>query len=418
MPEKIIKRNIIKELKKYLHQKEIQIITGPRQCGKTTVMNFLKDYLDQKGGKTLYLSLDIEQDKPHFTSATNLLDKIRLELGDEGGYVFLDEIQRKENAGLFLKGLYDMDLPYKFIVSGSGNLELKEKIHESLTGRKLIFNMTTLDFVEFVNYKTDYKYENNWNEFFRINKEQGESLFKEYLSFGGYPRVVLEPTREGKLRFLDEIYQSYLEKDIAFWLKVEKTEEFGNLIKALSSQIGQTVNYSELSNTIGLSQQYVKKYLFYLEKTFIISKLTPFFKNTRKEISKAPIYYFCDLGLRNYILGETDQASRDQKSAGYIFENFIHNALLEKTRYTSRKLNFWRTKNGAEMDFVIRRVEELEPYEVKFKDIIKPNVGQSTYSFINTYSPSKIYIVNRSLDQKIKKGETELVFLPFFKIFN
>src|SRR6056297_1791006 len=418
MSKKIIKRSIVKELKKYLQQKEIQIITGPIQCGKTTVMNFLKDYLDQKEEKTLYLSLDIEKDKPHFTSATGLLDKIKLELGDKGGYVFLDEIQRKENAGLFLKGLYDMHLPYKFIVSGSGNLELKEKIHESLAGRKLIFNMTTLDFVEFVNYKTDYKYENNWNEFFRVNKEQGDSLLKEYLSFGGYPRVALEPTREGKLRFLDEIYQSYLEKDIAFWLKVEKTEEFSDLIKALASQIGRTVNYSEISNTIGLSQQYVKKYLFYLEKTFIISKLTPFFKNIRKEISKAPIYYFCDLGLRNYILGDTDQENRDQRNVGYIFENFVHNALLKKTRYTSRKLNFWRTKNGAEMDFIMRQGEKLKSYEVKFNDMTKPKVGQSTHSFINTYSPSASYIVNRSLDQKIKKGETELVFLPFFKIFN
>ncbi len=413
---KKIKRELLTELKKYLNIKEILIITGPRQCGKTTVMKFLKESLDQKGQKTLYLSLDIEKDKPHFVSASALINKIKLEIGDKKAYIFIDEIQRKENSGLFLKGLYDMNLPYKFIVSGSGNLELKEKIHESLAGRKLIFNLNTLNFKEFVNYKTDYQYEGKWAEFFKINSEQGEALLKEYLVFGGYPRIVLASTYEEKIRFLDEIYKSYLEKDIAFWLNVGKVEEFSNLIKLISSQVGRTVNYSELANTLNLSQIYVKKYLFYLEKTFIISKLTPFFTNPRKELSKAPLYYFFDLGLKNYVLGEANPLEKKDE-AGYLFENFVHNALKDKTSYSTDKLNFWRTKNGAEINFVLQTGEGLIPYEAKFKNLKQPQLGRSIHSFIDTYSPSKVFIINKSWSHKQKKGATNIIFSPFRELF-
>lgn len=91
--------------------------------------------------------------------------------------MFIDEIQRKEDAGVFLKGIYDQNLPYKFIVSGSGALELKEKISESLIGRKKGFYLSTLNFEEFFHYKTNYQYEGKENEFFEIEKEKGKRLF-------------------------------------------------------------------------------------------------------------------------------------------------------------------------------------------------------------------------------------------------
>ena len=135
----MIKRSLLIELEKHLQNKEISLITGPRQAGKTTLMLMLKSSLEEKKEKTLLLNLDIEADRRFFNSQAELVRKIQLEIGNNKGYVFIDEMQRKENAGLFLKGLYDMNLPYKFIVSGSGSIELKEKIHESLTGRKRIF---------------------------------------------------------------------------------------------------------------------------------------------------------------------------------------------------------------------------------------------------------------------------------------
>ena len=96
---------------------------------------------------------------------------MKLEFGNDRGYVFIDEIQRKEDAGLFLKGIYDYELPHKFIVSGSGSLELKEKIHESLAGRKLMFEIWPVSFFEFLNFKTDYKYEDKLAEYFAVEKD-------------------------------------------------------------------------------------------------------------------------------------------------------------------------------------------------------------------------------------------------------
>jgi predicted AAA+ superfamily ATPase len=125
----MIERKLFEDLKRHLSQKEISLIVGPRQAGKTTLMLMLRDYLVQQGNNTLFLSLDFDSDQPFFTSQINLVNKIQLEIGKKKGYVFIDEIQRREDAGIFLKGLHDLNFPYKFIVSGSGSLELKEKIH-------------------------------------------------------------------------------------------------------------------------------------------------------------------------------------------------------------------------------------------------------------------------------------------------
>ena len=116
----MIKRKLFSELVDHLPQKEMSLIIGPRQSGKTTLMEMLKAHLDQRGERTLFLNLDIEWDRPHFESQAALLKKIELELGRKRGYVFIDEIQRKDDAGLFLKGVFDLKLPYKFILSGSG----------------------------------------------------------------------------------------------------------------------------------------------------------------------------------------------------------------------------------------------------------------------------------------------------------
>jgi len=200
----IIKRALLNKLKNHLSAKEISIIIGPRQVGKTTLMKEIEAELRSKKRKVLFLNLDVENDKVFFESQELLLRKIRLEIGNTG-YVFIDEIQRKENAGLFLKGIYDLGLDYKFVISGSYSLELKEKIQESLTGRKRLFELLPVTFEEFVNYKTDYKYENKIIEFFDIEPEKTENLLSEYISFGGYPRILTELSILEKNKIINEI---------------------------------------------------------------------------------------------------------------------------------------------------------------------------------------------------------------------
>ncbi|UCH97501.1 MAG: ATP-binding protein [Candidatus Aminicenantes bacterium] len=413
----MIKRNLLDKLKDHLPKKEISLIVGPRQAGKTTLMLLLKEYLEKRGEKTLFLNLDIESDNRFFSSQDLLVRKIQLELGREGGYVFIDEIQRKENAGLFLKGLYDMRLPYKFIVSGSGSLDLKEKIHESLVGRKRLFDLNPVSFQEFVNYKTGEKYYGNLQEFFDIEKEKVQHLLSEYMNFGGYPRVVLEETIEEKRRTIDEIYRSYIEKDIAYFLKVEKLDAYGMLIKILAGQVGQMINYSELANTIGLSVATVKNYLHYGEATFIVRRVTPYFTNLRKEITKSPIAYFYDLGLRNYSLGMFSQLY-NPNDLGYVFENFVFNLLKEKFKFTGCSLHYWRTKDKSEVDIVIRCGSNLVPLEVKYKRFHKVQIERSLRSFITRYNPKAAFVVTLDFEDSLQLERTTVFFIPFWRLYS
>lgn len=411
----MIQRNLFRELKAELKRKEISFIIGPRQAGKTTLMLLIKKYLEGKGEKTVFFNLDIEADAQYFISQANLMAKIKLEIGENKGFVFIDEIQRKENAGLFLKGIYDMDLPYKFIVSGSGSIELKEKIQESLAGRKRILELPTLTFEEFVNYKTDYRYSDKLSAFFSLEKEKTRQLLKEYLTFGGYPRVVLEKTTEEKQKAINEIYQSYIERDIYYLLKIKKDEAFSRLVKLLASQTGQLINYSELSSTLAISVKTVKNYLWYLEKTFILKKATPYFRNIRKEITKSPVYYFTDLGMRNYALGNFGNYQVIE-SDGFIFQNFVYNLIKENVKNQPIKIHFWRTKDKAEIDFIINKGVESFPIEVKYQSLKKEEITRSFRSFIGKYHPKRGFVINLELEKETNINQTKIFSIPFYQI--
>ncbi|GAB4488139.1 MAG: ATP-binding protein [Thermodesulfovibrionales bacterium] len=410
-----IQRNLLKELQAHLSKKEMTLLVGPRQAGKTTLMLHLQEDLQKKREKTLFLSLDYERDQPHFTDQEALLSRLRLEFGSKKGYVFIDEIQRKENAGIFLKGLYDMRTPYKFILSGSGSVELKEKVHESLAGRKRMFELSTLTLAEFVNYRTAYKYHDRLADYFRIKKSGAQGLLMEYLNFGGYPRVVLEDTAKEKSAIIDEIYRSYIEKDIAFLLRVERIGAFGNLIRMLADQIGAMVNLNELSSTAGISVQTVKNYLSYAEKTFIVRRVAPWFKNLRSEISKSPVIYFNDLGLRNFALRRFGGYTALHET-GFLFQNLVHQLLLDRTRREGGTVHFWRTKDRAEVDFVINSSDGIIPVEVKCREMKGGEIGRSLRGFIAKYRPKEAWIVSLGAHEDERLDKTRVRFVPFYEL--
>lgn len=409
-----IKRDILKELKNHLGKKEISLIVGPRQAGKTTLMNELILYLKESGKKTVFLSLDNDSDKKFFAAQSELIKKIELEIG-KSGFVFIDEIQRLENAGLFLKGVYDRDLPYKFIVSGSGSLELKEKIHESLAGRKRIFEVNPVGFFEFVNFKTDYRYENKLNDFFGIEKKQSMIFLDEYLNFGGYPRVILEARLDEKNKTIGDIFRSCVEKDMLSLLNIDRPEVFSLMVKIVAAQTGQILNYSQLANQVGLSFSPLKKYLWYAQKTFLIKEIRPYFTNKQKEITKSPVIYFYDLGLRNYSIDMMGRLA-DPQGLSFVFQNFVLNALQKEIKDSAATINFWRTLGGAEVDFVISRGGEVVPVEVKYSDLKSPALGKSLISFIEKYQPEKARVVNLSLETEIRYKTTAVKFIPYWKV--
>ena len=409
-----IQRISIEEITKHLQSKEITMLVGPRQAGKTTIMLHIKEQLDKQGEKTLHLNIDQDDHRKYFNSQTDLVNYLNLYFGTKKGYLFIDEIQRLDNAGLFLKGIYDRNLPYKIIVSGSGSLELKEKIHESLAGRKRIFEIPTITFSEFINFKTNYQFKNKIHDFFKFDKTLPETLLQEYLYFGGYPKVVLANTLEEKINTIKEIYNSYVEKDIQNLIHIEKTENFIHLVSVLSSQIGQLINRTELSQTLNIDRETLKTYLWYLEKTFIINRINPFFSNIRKELTKMPLFYFTDIGLRNY--NRNQFVTPPDKTDGFLFQNFIYQLLKESKMFNNSKINYWRTKDGAEVDFIAHLGNDIIPIEVKNSSLDNIELSQSIHSYITLYKPRKLYLINKTLDNLFLSNGCEITTIPYYKL--
>lgn len=409
----MVKRKILSQLENHLSSDQMTVIIGPRQVGKTYLMRILKEKLDKEGQKTVWLSLDTEEDVAKLSSQADFLAFLELQAGKQKAFVFIDEIQRKTNAGLFLKGIFDMNRPYKFIISGSGSLELKAKIPESMAGRKQLFVVNPINFEEYVNFKTGYQYEEKLTDFFALEKEKTERLFSEYLAFGGYPRVVLAQTAKDKQAEMQEIYRSFIDRDIRDLLHLEKTDEFGDLVKIIASQIGGMVNIKELSSTINLDEKTIKHYLSYLEQTFIIKKVTPFYRNTRKEVTKAPIYYFYDTGLRNWLLGLFGLPEIPGPLGGHLFENGIFNILREKLELTPAQIHFWRTRDQAEVDFVLETGLEVVPMEAKCSKLTGLEIQRSYRSFLEKYQPKIGYLVHLGEEKQTVINGTKIYSIPF-----
>jgi predicted AAA+ superfamily ATPase len=407
-----IRRTLTSALRAHLNKPEITLLIGPRQAGKTTILKELSRQLTQNGERTLFLNLDIERDRRHFTSQETLVQWLEAVTGGKPYYIFIDEIQRLTNAGLFLKGLFDRMLPHKLIVTGSGSLELKEKMAESLVGRKRNFYLYTVSPGEFAHYRTDYQFADRLPDVLFHDPTVAETLLSEYLRFGGYPAVVTDDTESEKLATLDEIYQGYIERDIQALLQLDKTAAFVMLLRLVANRSGQTINYSDLAKHTGLSTPTLKNYLWYAEKTFITQSVSPYFTNKEKEIVKSPMYYLLDTGLRNFLRGIYD----DIADNGPRFQTMVYRLLEERFRSGVSRLHFWQTKGRAEVDFVVDRGFDLLPVEVKFTALKQPKITRSYHSFLQQYTPAEGWIVNRSLRADITVGQTQVRFIPWYDL--
>ena len=406
-----IKRKIYNQIYKHMSEKEITMLIGPRQSGKTTIMKQVQKDLLKEKMETVYLNLDIDKDIEVLESQEKLLQFLKLHIKNTG-YVFIDEFQKKKNAGVFLKGLYDMDLPYKFIISGSGSIELKEKTYESLAGRKRIFTIYPVSFEEFALYKCDYKYD-TLKEIHNIEPEKEKLLFNEYMSYGGYPKVVITEDKNEKYAIINEIVQSFLHKDVLTLIKYEKLDDFQKLIKILGTYNGSMLEYTNLSNATGLSPKTIKNYIRYLEETHIIKRITPFSKKRIGEITKMPTLYFIDIGFLHYSLGSF--GSLQSEKEGLLFQNIIWRMLEELFENKGASINYWRTKTHQEVDFVIDYQNTLSACEIKYSS--KKISTSSLYSFQRKYPKSNLYIINKG-GNTVEKEAVRVVPYYELEVFN
>ncbi|MEW5807455.1 MAG: DUF4143 domain-containing protein [Acidobacteriota bacterium] len=230
-------------------------------------------------------------------------------------------------------------------------------------------------------------------------------MLKEFIVYGGYPRVVLAHNDAEKQEVLKNIFNIYLLRDVRDMVGFMDDYKMLNLIKALSLQTGNVISYEELSTLAQQKTPELKKHLNMLEKTYIVHLLKPYFTNKRTELVKNPKIYFYDTGLRNAVIGDFKKMdSRLDKEA--LYENFVFSELMKR----SFTLKYWRTKSKAEVDFI---VNEKIPVEVK-SVLSKPMIGKSIFSFITKYHVEKAFIFNENLFGLQKVNGTAIRFLYHF----
>lgn len=419
-----IRRRILPALEKHLEAPEITLLIGPRQVGKTTLIRMLLHNLQTRGERTVFFNLDIEEDMRWFESQRVFLSRLEFLLGRPAQgqtvnrvYIAIDEIQRKEDAGRFLKGLYDMNLPYKFIVSGSGSLELKERIAESMMGRKREFFIPPISFAELLDYRTGYAYSDRLDRYGQMEPQGFTGYLLEYLNYGGYPRVIVADGKEEKRQILREIYTSYVDRDITSLLRLNRPDAFRQMLALLASQNGQLLNASTLASQLGISAPTLKNYLYYAEKTFAVAMVQPYFRNAQKEITKSPTPYFVDVGLRNLIVNRWGMLTEPQDLA-FVFQNMIYSLLAE--RYPNSPIRYWRTLDKAEVDFVVEDSVQggIFPVEVKYSELKRPEIPRSLRSFIEKYRPQEAWVVNLSLHHTVDIEETTVRFIPLYALIS
>ncbi len=293
MREKIHKRKIVNEILKYLYEKEVIILYGARQVGKTSILYWLKNYFREEKEQVYYLDLEERRYLGILNQGPENLKKLLIEEGfdlNKKIFVLIDEIQYLDNPTNFLKLISDHHSKLKLIVSGSSTLEIRRKMEKALVGRTIVFEVFGLSFEEFLIFK---KYQKRMEPVLtKLKEEELKELFTEFILFGSYPRIALISGKEKKERYLWQIIDTYLKKDIRDLAEIREVEKFNKLLETLSSQTGKLLNVEELSNTCGLAKQTIERYLFILEQTYVIRLVKPFFKNLRSELFKTPKAYF------------------------------------------------------------------------------------------------------------------------------
>lgn len=378
-------RDLTNKAKDYLAKDDILLIIGPRQAGKTTVLHQIESFLKKRNDVCYFLNLE----DPDYLSLLNKSPKNLFKIFPidikKRTFLFVDEVQYLDNPSNFLKYLFDeYKGKIKIIASGSSAFYLDKKFKDSLAGRKIIFNLLTLSFREFLKFKEQNELsEANFKNLTLSEKDKIIPFYQEYLIYGGYPRVVLSPL-EGKREILRDIAYSYIKKDI-YESNIRNDEIFYKLFKILSDQIGSLINNSELANTLDVSRSAIDNYLYVMQKSFHIVLIKPFYKNIRKELTKMPKIYFIDLGLRNFFKNDF-RFYQQREDKGELLENVVLRHLLEK--YLEEQINFWRTTQQREVDFIINNSLALE-----VKSQIKGVKVKNYKTFLENYPNIKLNFI-------------------------
>lgn len=363
----MIDRSLKKLLQNRWNSGKVLIVLGPRQVGKTTLL----EQLCREHGEFAFFNGD-EADTQIRLSNVNEAQLLRLLSGNHT--VFIDEAQRIENIGITLKIIHDRIKDIRLVVSGSSALELANDINEPLTGRKWEFILYPISWEELVQNQT-------------YSRAIGQLELR--LIYGMYPEVVTMTGDEDAV--LRQIAASYLYKDLLGYKGIRKPDMLSKLLTALAFQVGSEVSYNELSNTLRIDRATIENYIDLLEKAFVVFRLQPFTRNLRSEISSSRKIYFYDNGMRNAILNNFSPLAL-RNDTGALWENFLVSERMKANHYRQEhvKAYFWRTHAQQEIDYIEEYDGQLHAYEFKWKSGAKAKFPKT---FIESYPGTETQVI-------------------------
>lgn len=366
-----IQRLLLTQLTQALQPGKALIVYGPRQVGKTTLV---QDLLAATDLPHVYISAD------ELIYREALASQNRRTLGEllgDSRLLVIDEAQRVPEIGLNLKILVD-NYPHAIIIAtGSASFDLARKVSEPLTGRKLTFTLYPASYAELAT---------------TLGAFEARAELERWLIWGGYPAIVTaEPALRERL--LSELVGSYLYRDVLELEGVRRAEKIVDLLRLLAFQIGHEVSLTELATTLALSRQTVERYLDLLEKVFVIFKVGGLARNLRKEISKTSRYYFFDNGVRNSLIQNYNPLSL-RNDVGQLWENFLMVERRKANEFADRSVNgyFWRTYDQKEIDYVEEFGGVLRGFEFKWQGEMK---AASRREFSQAYPNSALETVTQ-----------------------
>lgn len=357
----MIERQLKDILTNKLFKGKAILLTGPRQVGKTTLVQQILTDSEKE-----YQFFDGDDPTVRRILDNPNTEQLRQILGPAPA-IFIDEAQRIPGIGLTAKIITDQFKSKQLILSGSSAFELNGRIQESLTGRKRAYELFPVSWEEWQNH---------------IGYLKSEQDLENRLVLGLYPDVLNHP--DDQQEALSELVNSYLYKDILAYAGIRKPNIIQKLVQALAYQVGYEVAYKELGDLIGLDSKTVSHYIDILEKAYVLFRLPAFSRNLRNEIKTTRKIYFYDNGVRNAVISAFQPLSGRQ-DIGALWENFLISERLKQLRY-NRKITqpyFWRTKQQQEVDYVEEYEGAIFGYEFKWnskRNISFPKTFKESYN--------------------------------------
>lgn len=398
-----IKRNLESTILRYLLDPEIIAVVGPRQSGKTTMVEHLMEGLD---GKSVSVSFDDQRILSMFERETDDFIKAYVK-GYE--YLFIDEFQYAKHGGKILKYIVDSQ-KIKIIISGSSALDITVQAVKYLVGRILVFPLYPFNFEEFLSAAPDASASRLYQEYknkidfshstactiAKIAHTRLLQLWEEYVLYGGYPRVVLESRVEAKKEILRNIYNTYFLREVRDILGLIDDYKLNALISALALQVGNLIEYRELTRLSGYAYSSLKRYLNFLEKTYVCHFIRPFYRNKRTEIVKNPKTYFFDTGLRNSIINDF-RPLKERPDKGALLESGLAMQFIK----SGQEFHFWRDKKKNEIDFVLP-LGEGKLRALESKSYLKAHRTAAISAFERQYPHIPISVSYQDIDDSLQ----------------